>query len=131
VPTPPASGILAATVAELPERDGAKIAIVGVTHGLHVGEPRTIMHLLAGGMTVEDDWTFARGVRPLPVLWIRDSNGRWHTTRTDGIRPWGDSGVVTVWLEIVPPLDSGTAWIEISAARPEDQARVTLPLGSQ
>jgi hypothetical protein len=129
--TPPVSGVLAATVAELPEPDGAKIAIVGLTHGLHAGEPRTIMHLLAGGVTLEDDWKFARGVRPLPVLWIRDSNGRWHTTRTDGIRPWRDSGVVTVWLEIVPPLDSGTAWIEISAARPAAQARVTLPLSSQ
>jgi hypothetical protein len=37
--TPPASGVLAATVAELPDPDGAKIAIVGLTHGLHVGKP--------------------------------------------------------------------------------------------
>jgi hypothetical protein len=128
--TPFAPGILAATVAELPEPDGARLAIVGLTHGLHLGEPRTIMHLLAGGVTLEDDWKFARGVTPLPVLWIRDSDGRWHTTRTDGVSAWRDSGVVTVWLEIVPPLDYGTAWIEISAAGPSAQARVTLPLSS-
>jgi len=127
----PAPGILAATVAELPGPDGAKIAIAGLTHGLHHGEPRTIMHLLASGVALEDDWKFARGVIPLPVLWIRDSNDRWHTTRTDGVSPWRDSGLVTLWLEIVPPLERGTAWIEISAAGPSAQARVTLPLSSQ
>ena len=128
----PAPGILAATMAELPGPDGATIAIVGLTHSLlpH-GEPRTIMHLLASGVTQEDDWKFARGVIPLPVLWIRDSNGRWHTTRTDGVSPWRDAGVVALWLEIVPPLERGTAWIEISAAGPSAQARVTLLLSSQ
>jgi hypothetical protein len=128
----PAPGILAATMAELPGPDGATIAIVGLTHSLlpH-GEPRTIMHLLASGVTQEDDWKFARGVIPLPVLWMRDSNGRWHTTRTDGVSPWRGSGVVALWLEIVPPLERGTAWIEISAAGPSAQARVTLPLSSQ
>jgi hypothetical protein len=131
-PTPPAPGILAATMAELPGPDGATITIAGLTHSLlpH-GEPRTILHLLASGVTQEDDWTFARGVIPLPVLWIRDSNGRWHTTRTDGVSPWKDTGIVTLWLEIVPPLERGTAWIEISAAGPSAQAQVTLPLSSQ
>jgi hypothetical protein len=31
-------------------------------------------------------------------------------------------------LRIIPPLEPGTAWIEISAAGPSVQARVTLPL---
>ncbi len=91
---PPAPGIMAATVVELPGLDGAQIAIVG----LHHGERGTIMHLLASGVTPEDDWTWARGVRPPPVLWIRGSTGRWHTIRTDGVSPWSDSGVVTLWL---------------------------------
>ena len=59
-----APGILAATIAELPELDGATIAIAG----LHHGERGTIMHLLAAGVTLEDDWPYARGVRPLLVL---------------------------------------------------------------
>jgi hypothetical protein len=134
-PAPPAPGILAATVAELPELDGATIAIAG----LHHGQRGTIMHLLATGVTLEDDWPYARGVRPLPVLWIRDSDGRWHATRLDGLSPWGDNGsnpwtdtrMVTVWLRIIPPLDHGTAWIEISAAGRSAQARATLPLSSQ
>ncbi len=131
---PPAPGILAATVAELPELDGAKIAIAG----LHHGERGTIMHLLATGVTLEAGWPY--GVRPLPVLWIRDSDGRWHATHTDGVvSPWGDNGanpwtdtrMVTVWLRIVPPLDRGTAWIEISAAGRSAQVRATLPLSTQ
>lgn len=133
-PSLPAPGILAVTVTELPELDGAKIAIAG----LHHGERGTIMHLLATGVTLEAGWPY--GVRPLPVLWIRDSDGRWHATCTDGIaRPWGVNGanpwtdtcMVTVWLKVIPPLDRGTAWIEISAAGRSAQVRATLPLSPQ
>jgi hypothetical protein len=133
--SPPAPGILAATVTELPELDSAKIAIAG----LHHGERGTIMHLLATGVALEGDWPYARGVRPLPVLWIRDSDGRWHATRLDGVSPWGDNGanpwtdtsMVTVWLRIIPALDRGTAWIEVSATGLSAQVRATLPLSSQ
>ena len=120
---PPAPDILAAIVAELPEIDGAKIAIVG----LHHGERGTIMHLLASGVTLED-WAYAKGVRPLPALWIHDSDGRWHATHTDGVMPWGDTGVVMVWLRIIPPLDRGAGWIDIAAAGRSAEVRATLPL---
>jgi hypothetical protein len=53
----PAPGILAAAVVELPELDGARIAILG----LHHGERGTILHLLASGVTLEGDWKYARG----------------------------------------------------------------------
>ena len=53
----PAPGILAATIAELPELDGSTIAIAG----LHDGERGTIMHLLATGVTLEGDWPYAPG----------------------------------------------------------------------
>jgi hypothetical protein len=39
--------------------------------------------------------------------------------------------MVTVWLKIIPPLDHGTAWIEISAAGRSAQVRATLPLNSR
>ncbi len=120
---PPAPDILAATVAELPELDGAKIAIVG----LHHGERGTFMHLVASGVMLED-WAYAKGVRPLPVLWIHDSDGRWHATRTDGVMPWGDTGVVMVSLKIVPPLDRGAVWIDVAAAGRSAEVRATLPL---
>ena len=132
---PPAPGILAAAVAELPGLDGAKIAIAG----LHHGERGTILHLLATGVTLEAGWPY--GVRPLPVLWIRDSDGRWHATSADGVvspwgangaNPWTDTCMVTVWLRIIPPPDRGTAWIEVSAAGRSARIRpTTQPLSSQ
>ncbi len=74
------------------------------------------------------------------MLWVHDSDGRWHATHLDsvvspwggnGTNPWTDTSMVTVWLKIVPPLDRGTAWIEISAAERSAQVRVTLPVSSQ
>jgi hypothetical protein len=102
----PAPALLAAAVTELPGLDGATIAIAG----LHHGERGTIMHLPATGVALEGDWPYSRGVRPLPVLWIRDSDDRWHATVLDGVSPWGDNGanpwtdtsMVTVWLKIIP-----------------------------
>jgi hypothetical protein len=131
---PPAHGILAAAVAELPRLDGAQIAIAG----LHHGERGTILHLLATGVTLEAGWPC--GIRPLPALWIRDSDSRWHTTRLDdvvspwadnGANPWTDTRMIAAWLRIIPPLNRGTAWIEISAAGQSAQVRATLPLSPQ
>jgi len=122
-PGPPA-GSVAATVAGLPELDSASVAILG----LHHSNDRTILHMLASGVTTGDDWAYARGVRPPPVVWIRDSSGRWHTTRTDGATPSGNTGDVMWWLEIVPPLDRGTAWIDVVAAGQSAEVRATLPL---
>ena len=76
-----------------PGRDRGGAARAGQRHdrdrGLHHGERGTIMHLLATGVTLEDDWQYARGVRPPPMLWIRDSDGGWHATRLDSVSPWG------------------------------------------
>jgi len=123
----PAPSILTATVAELPELDGAQITILGLHHGQH-GQPRTIMHTLVSGVTAEDDWTYGRVVRPLPSLWVRDSGGRWHATGTDFTMPSGNSGEVVLWLRVEPPLDRGTAWIDLVATGRSIEVRVRLPL---
>ena len=121
----PAPGILAATVAKLPELDGAQIAILG----LHHGERGTIVHMLASGVMLEGDWQYARAVRPLPALWIRDSSGRWHATNTNGVSPmWGDPREVMLWLAVMPPLDRGTAWIDVVATGSSAEVRARLPL---
>ncbi len=62
------------------------------------------------------------------MLWIRDVSGRWHTMRTNGVRPSRDTGVVMLWPEIVPPLDRGTAWIDVVAAGQSAEVRAMLPL---
>jgi hypothetical protein len=121
----PAPGILAATAAKLPELDGAQITILG----LHHGERGTIVHMLASGVTLEGDWQYARAVRPLPALWIRDSSGRWHATSTNGVSPmWGDPREVMLWLAVMPPLDRGTGWIEVVATGSSAEVRARLPL---
>jgi hypothetical protein len=126
----PPTGRVAATVAELPELDGARIVILG----LHHSKDRTILHMLASGVTTGDDWAYTRGVRPPPVVWIRDSSGRWHTTRTDFASPPGTTDPATTdevmwWLEIVPALDRGTAWIEVVVGGRSAEVRARLPLG--
>src|SRR5580700_8816916 len=125
-------GIAAATNAELPELDGTHITILGLHHstivGLHNSTTQTIVHTLVSGVTPEDDWTYGRVVRPLPTLWVRDSSGRWHATRTNGTGPSPNSGEVILWLEIVPPLDSGTAWIDVVATGRSAEVRIRLPL---
>ena len=139
-------------VARFSTSTGAKIAIVGLHHKpaevVQVPSPArgivphhrarcTIMHLLATGLTPEGDWPYATGLGPLTALWIRDSDGRWHATRPDGIvspwghngsNPWTDTRMVTAWLRIIPPLNRGTAWIEISAA--DDRLRSGPPYRS-
>jgi hypothetical protein len=120
----PAPGSWAATAAELPELDGAKVAVLG----LHHGQRGTILYLHAGGVTMEDDWEYYRGVRPLPTLWIRDNAGRWHATRDYAPRPLGDDGEVTLELAIVPPLEAATPWIDVVAAGPSAEVRARLPL---
>jgi hypothetical protein len=129
----PAPGIAAATVAELPELDGARITILGLHHCTVVGRynsvTQSIGHMLVTGVRPEDDWTFGRVVRPLPALWVRDSSGRWHATRTQGVGPSPSSREVIVWLGVVPPLDSGTPWIDLVATGRSAEAAARIRLG--
>jgi len=120
----PASGSWAATAAELPELDGVRLAVLG----LHQAQCGTILHLHAGGVTMEDDWEYHRAVRPLPALWIRDHAGRWHATNHYAPRPLGDDGEVTLELAIAPPLEAGTPWIDLVAAGLSAEGRARLPL---
>jgi len=120
----PAPGSWAATAVELPELDGARVAVLG----LHHGERGTILHLHAGDVTMEDDWEYYRAVRPLPTLWIRDNAGRWHATNHYAPRPLGDNGEVTLDLAIAPPLEAGTPRIDVVAAEQSAQVRARLPL---
>jgi hypothetical protein len=50
------------------------------------------------------------------VLWVRDSDGRWHATALAGRSPWPDAGLVVLSMRLVPALDPGVTWIEIVAA---------------
>jgi hypothetical protein len=121
----PAPGSWATAVAELPELDGTSVTILG----LHQGTFDTmVLHTLVSGVTMEDDWKYARVVRPLPGLWIHDDTGRWHATQTHGISHPVVNGEVVLWLRIWPPLDRSTTWIDVVATGQSAEAQATLPL---
>jgi hypothetical protein len=106
----------------LPELDGISLAILG----LHNTEDGTVMHVHATGMLPPaPGWAHEFDVSP--VIWIRDSEGRWHVTRVSGWGAWGD-GEASLRLEVVPPLSRSAAWIEVRVSGRSAEARVILPL---
>jgi hypothetical protein len=114
----------AALAAALPELDGIRLTIVG----LHHSAGRTVLLVQAVGL-MPDGYDGRRGVEPaFPLsIWVRDSGGRWHATRARG---WAgaDGSEATVRLHVLPPLSRAGAWIDVLAAGPSAEVRVTLPL---
>ena len=113
----------AAAVAVLPELDGLQLTILG----LHNCGYSTTMHMHASGPACH----MIRGPDEFyswPPVWICDSSGRWHATRTSGQS--GMNSEIALRLEIVPPLSRATTSIEVRAT-PSGQsaeARAKLPL---
>jgi hypothetical protein len=99
----------------MPEVDGIVFAMLGLqnTNGT------TVLHMHASGLPLRS----AAGL--LPVIWLRDSAGRWHVTKAS----FGSeiSGEATVRLAVVPPLTSAI-WIEVVASGRTAEARATVPL---
>jgi hypothetical protein len=117
----PARDGCAAVAAVLAELDGITLAILG----LHNCAGNTVLHIHASGPM--SDVSYAPDeLYYWPVIWIRDSGGRWHTTRACGRS--GMNGEVALRLEVIPPLSRATASIEVHAAGRSIQARATLPL---
>lgn len=107
----------AAAAVTLPEFDGIRLAILG----LQSSGDGTVLHAT---------WHAANG--PLepdssPTIWIRDSGGHWHATRT-GNGGCGIYGDVTIRLGVMPPLSRTTTWIEVLAAGKSAEVRATVPL---
>jgi hypothetical protein len=111
-PDPAPGQSSAGAAVALPEVDGIKILILG----LHRNENGTVLHLQASAVEPQGG---------LPVLWLRDDGGHWHTTRPRGTS--ARDGEVTMRLLIVPPVHR-TAWIEVVAAGTSAEVRTTLAL---
>jgi hypothetical protein len=109
------------TAPVLPEPDGIQLTILG----LHNCDDSTIVHMHASGpmcdVTYGPDELYAR-----PMIWVRDSDGRWHATRTSGRS--GMNGEIALRVEIVPPLSHATTSIEVQAIGQSAQASARLPL---
>jgi hypothetical protein len=106
----PGYGISGAA-ALLPDIDGVRLAVLG----LHNGSNGSIMHVHVTGPEAD-----------LPLVWIRDESGRWHTTRW-GFRNRLSEEEMMIRLQIFPPLPR-TASVEILAAGRLAQARTELRL---
>ena len=115
----------AVTAIELPELDGARITVLG----LHNGERGQFLHLLASGVTPEYTWSYGTIADRMPVVWLRDRSGRWHTVRPRSSAQLRDSDDFLLWPRVVPPLAHGTPWIDVVAAGQSAEVRARLPLG--
>jgi hypothetical protein len=75
---------------------------------LHNGEHGQFLHLLASGVTPEYTWTYGTIANRMPVLRLREPNGRWHTARPASSAPLRDTDDFMLRHRVVPPLDHGT-----------------------
>jgi hypothetical protein len=114
----------AVTAIELPELDGARITVLG----LHNGNRGQFLHLLASGVTPEYTWSYGTIDDRMPVVWLRDPDGRWHATRTRQSGQLRDTDVSMPLLRIVPPLDHGTPQVDVVVTGPSAEVRATVPL---
>jgi hypothetical protein len=114
----------AVTAVDLPELDGARVTVLG----LHNGEHGQFLHLLASGVTPEYTWSYGTIADRMPVVWLRDRSGRWHTARPRSSAQLRDSDNFLLWPRVVPPLDHRTPQIDVVAAGPSAEVRARLPL---
>lgn len=114
----------AAIAAELPELEGARLAIAG----LRSGASGTFLHILVTGLA------------PLPVRrpstppwdagfswWAKDDAGGWHVGAFADVSPiGGPEGLIR--LELLPPLSHTTMTLTIEIAGSGGQITATLPV---
>jgi hypothetical protein len=110
--------------AELPTFDDARVAVLG----LHNGERGQFLHLLVSGVTPEYTTRYGTLGDRMPVVWLRDRDGRWHTARESRSGGPRDSDDQVLWLRVVPPLDYGSADVDVVVTRPSAEVEVRLPL---
>jgi hypothetical protein len=108
----------AAVAATFPDLDGIRLTILGLTNSAD----GTMLHAHGSGLTHHYYGWPEKNLAP--TVWIRDSHGRWHATRTDKQH----EGDVTMRLQVVPPLIPGTDRIEILLAGQSAEVRAMLPV---
>jgi hypothetical protein len=92
--------------------------------GLHTYPDGTLLHVYFSGLTAR----FGPQQRDVtPLLWILDSDGRWHVTVEVGGTTVTD-GESLARMRVVPPLGPGIDWIEVHAVGQSADVRARLPL---
>jgi hypothetical protein len=108
-----------AVAAALPDLDGIRLSILGLTSSAD----GTVLHTYASG-PMRGAYYGSPERNLAPAIWIRDSRGGWHATRVSRPR----EGDITMRLEVVPPLSRSSDWIEVIVTGPSAEARAALPL---
>jgi hypothetical protein len=109
----------APVAAALPDLDGIRLSILGLTSSAD----GTILHTYASG-PMRSAYYGSPERNLAPAIWIHDSHGDWHATRVTRYH----EGDITMRLQVVPPLGHDSAWIEVIVTGHSAEARTTLPL---
>jgi hypothetical protein len=109
----------AAVAAALPDLDGIRLSILGLTSSAD----GTILHTYASG-PMRSAYYGSPERNLAPAIWIHDSRGDWHATRVTRYH----EGDITMRLQVLPSLSHGTAWIEVIVTGHSAEARAMLPL---
>jgi hypothetical protein len=115
---------IAPVAATLPELDGVRFAVTG----LSTGAEHTGLRVLACGLPprlIAHPPAFL-GLLPWFPWWARDSTGQWHVTTDHGFSFGGGRAAIT--LRMVPPVSPAAASLELIVAGRVSRIRVTLPL---
>jgi hypothetical protein len=129
-PVPPgAPEVFAPLACVLPDVDGARFALAGLSTA--AGESH--LYVISSGMRqlagpFEWNWT------PGFSWWLRDSTGNWHVGTPGEPGTYGDGmsshafgeGLQAFWLRLTPPLTAPPAAAEIVVTGPTTQVRATL-----
>jgi hypothetical protein len=107
----------------LPDVDGARFALAGLTHA----EGESHLHVVASGGPERA----APGWDPGYSWWVRDDVGTWHvareTVRSQGSLARGPGWDVR-WLRLTPPLRSCPEAIEVVVTGPATRVRAVVPV---
>ena len=98
-PEPAGGDVLVPLACVLPEMDGARLVLAG----LSTAAGKSHLHVVSSGLprlTTRSAWDWTPGFS----WWLRDGAGNWHVATTDDEPcPLGD-GLQAFWLRLTPPL---------------------------
>jgi hypothetical protein len=107
----------------LPDVDGARFALAGLTHA----EGESHLHVVASGGRERA----VHGWDPGYSWWVRDDAGTWHvareTVRSQGSLAGGPGWDVR-WLRLTPPLRGFPETVEVVVTGPATRVRAVVPV---
>jgi hypothetical protein len=132
VPEPPSgTDVFAPLACALPDVDGARLALAGLSTA--AGE--SYLHVISSGLPPlarRYQWDWMPGLS----WWLRDSAGNWHVATADeprvpddGMQAYPlDDGMQVFWLRLTPPLAAVPDTAEIVVTGPATRVRATVPV---